>query len=198
MKIRGLLSAFAALAVIGTASPGSAQVEPFVGQVIMVGFSFCPQGWLDANGQLLPISSYQALFALLGTTYGGNGTTNFKLPDLQGRVAMGQGNGAGLPPAVQGQILGAPTTTLTIAQLPAHNHQLMASNASPNVAHPSNAFLANFTGAQNIYASTGPAAIAMGQGTVGVTGGNLPFDQHQPSLVLRYCIAYIGVFPTRN
>jgi microcystin-dependent protein len=197
MRHLRLLSAMSAAALIGAASPSMAQVDVYIGQVMTVAFSFCPQGWLDANGQTVPISSYQALYALLGVTYGGDGRTNFQLPDLQGRVAMGQGTGPSLPPATQGQKLGAPTTTLTIAQLPPHDHQLIASTAAPTTGQPNGAYLASFTGGAKIYAPAPLTPAALGAGSVGVTGQGQSFDQHQPSLVLRYCIATEGVFPIR-
>ena len=198
MKHMGLLSVISAAAALGGASPCLAQAtDPYLGQIMLVGFGFCPTGWADANGQLLGISQYNALFALLGTTYGGNGTTTFGLPDLQGRAVMGQGSGVGLPPATQGQILGSASTTLTVAQIPAHSHTLQASSVKEDVPDPTNAFFPTYPASHNFYTSTGPASKVMGGGTVGLTGGNQPFDQHQPSLVMRYCIALQGVFPSR-
>ena len=198
MKHVGLLCAAAATAVVGMSSPSFAQAnDPYLGQVMLVGFGFCPVNWIDANGQLLPINQFSALFALLGTTYGGNGTTTFAVPDLQGRVPMGQGNGAGLPPAVQGQQLGTATTALNVAQMPAHSHTLTASSALENATSPAGAFLPTYQPSHKFYTTTGPASVAMGPGSVSTTGQGLPFDQHQPSLVMRYCIATAGVFPSR-
>ena len=97
-------------------------MDPFIGEIRMVGFNFAPVGWFLCNGQLLPISSYQALFALIGTTFGGNGTSNFQLPDLQGRVPLGVGQGAGLPNYVWGESGGAASVALTQQQMPAHTH----------------------------------------------------------------------------
>jgi microcystin-dependent protein len=199
MKYAGLISALGAAAMLGGASPCFAQAtDPFLGQIMMVGFSFCPRGWADANGQLMAISTNTALFALLGTTYGGNGVNTFALPDLQGRVAMGQGNGAGLPPVVQGEVLGSPTTTLTTQNLPAHNHTLVASSDPPNDPHPQGNYLANFPAGQNQYTTGNTTPRTLHPSSIGMTGNNVPFDQHQPSLVMRYCIALVGVFPSRN
>src|ERR1700688_71986 len=103
--------------------------DQYLGEIRMVGFNFAPNGWALCNGQTLAISQNNALFALLGTTYGGNGTTTFQLPDLQGRVAMGQGNGAGLTPRVIGEIDGEQNHTILITETPMHNHAL---NTAPN------------------------------------------------------------------
>ena len=96
--------------------------EPFLAEVKIVGFNFAPRGWAQCDGQILPINQYQALFSILGTTYGGDGRTTFGLPDLRGRVAMHPGNGPGLSPRQLGQKTGTETNTLTVNQMPAHNH----------------------------------------------------------------------------
>jgi len=120
--------------------------EPFVGEIRAFGFDFAPQGWLQCNGQTLAISQYAALFSLLGTTYGGNGTTNFQLPNLQGRVAIGQGNGAGLSPYVMGQAAGTENVSLATAQIPSHTHAVNAvTTTNNNVASPSGAYPASPT-----------------------------------------------------
>src|SRR5882672_4268310 len=108
----------AAAATLCTTAPAFAQAsDPFLGEIIMVGYNFCPRGWAEADGTLLSISQNTALFALFGTTFGGNGQTTFGLPDLRGRVPMHVGNGPGLPPASLGEQLGTPTTTLTVNQM---------------------------------------------------------------------------------
>lgn len=108
-------------------------MEPYIGQLIAVGFDFAPKGWAMCNGQLLPINQHQALFSLLGTTYGGNGTTNFGLPDLRGRTLIGMGHGQGLPNVQQGEMGGTPTATLTINQMPAHSHVIDMKSAEVNL-----------------------------------------------------------------
>ncbi len=185
-----LLSLFAA-------GPALAQANnQYLGQIIMVGFTFCPQNWADANGQIMSISSNTALYSLFGTTYGGNGTTTFGLPDLRGRVPMHVGQGPNLPANVQGEVLGAPTTTLTVAQMPSHNHSLNASAAAPTTNDPSGNLLATYGAGQHIYVP-GAAGKVMSPAAIGFTGGGQPFDQYQPSLVLRYCVALTGIFPPR-
>ena len=111
----------------------AAQPEPFLGQLMLVGFTFCPRGWANANGQLLEISTNTALFSLLGTTYGGNGRTTFGLPDLRGRVPVHVGTGPGLSAYRQGQRSGQETVTLTAAEMPAHRHTVNASNQIANL-----------------------------------------------------------------
>ena len=198
MKTSTLISLVGAVAVMGAAAPASAQqIEAFIGQIIQVGYSFCPSGWADANGQLLSIPQYAALYSLYGTTFGGNGTTNFALPDLQGRVAMDQGAGAGLPPAIMGQKLGNAQINLTLAQLPPHSHALMGNSAAAAGPNPAGASLATFPAADKVYATTGTPNTPMAPGSIGVAGLGQPVDLHQPSLVIRYCVALTGIFPSR-
>src|SRR3984893_4324338 len=131
--------------------------EPFLGQIMLVGFNFAPQGWAFCNGQLLSISQNTALFSLLGTTYGGNGTTNFALPDLRGRAAVGFGQGPGLSNYDLGQSTGSEMVTLTVGQMPAHNHLVAANAATATASSPSGADLAQSdlrgTGAVNTYST---------------------------------------------
>src|SRR3546814_13601589 len=114
-------------------------MEPFLGQIMMVGFNFAPRGWALCQGQLLPISQNSALFALLGTTYGGDGRTTFALPDLRGRCAIGMGQGPGLSAYQQGQMAGQENVTLIQTQIPTHTHYISASNADGTVTDPTNA-----------------------------------------------------------
>ena len=197
MKFKHLLTVGGLLLGLGATSPVLAQADQqYLGQLIVVGYNFCPNGWMDANGQLLSIANYNALFALYGTTYGGNGTTTFALPDLQGRASIHQGTGPGLPTATQGQQIGSPSTTLTVSQMPAHNHALLASTGGP--ATPSPQSLATYGTTPNVYAGTPGAMTPMSASAIGSAGNNLPFDQYQPSLVMRYCVAMNGIFPTQN
>jgi microcystin-dependent protein len=132
---KSALRAVAAAAVLGGASLGASAcgTEDYVGTICTFAFNFCPQGYLQAAGQELPISQYQVLYSLLGTTYGGNGTTTFKLPDLRGRSTIGQGQGPGLSPQAWGEVSGVENQTLTAAQLPAHIHALNGAQASGTV-----------------------------------------------------------------
>lgn len=195
--------------------------EPFLGQLLTVGFNFPPRGWAFCQGQILSIAQNTALFSLLGTTYGGNGQTTFALPDLRGRVAMGQGQGPGLSPRTLGEISGTENTTLVTSNMPAHNHTIAPGQVSVNAvnvkaseqAPQAGAFLGrgvdtapNPDSIPEIYV---PASAAQGQpliplggvnvaGSTGLNGSNIPFSTLQPYLVLNQCIALEGIFPSRN
>jgi microcystin-dependent protein len=169
--------------------------EPFLGEVRLMSFNFPPKGWAPCNGQVMPINQNQALFALLGTMYGGDGRTTFALPNLQGRVPIHVGGGY-----TQGQALGEPQHTLTSAEMPAHVHMLVA-NTTPADQQNGNLPAANkrvaASTAQNLY---GPATslVAMNTNDIGFTGGSQPHDNMQPYLAVMFCIALIGIFPSRN
>jgi microcystin-dependent protein len=180
-------------------------MNPFLGQIMLFGGNFAPQGWAFCDGTLLSIAQNTALFSILGTTYGGNGTTNFALPDLRGRAAVGFGNGPGLSPYVLGQSTGAETVTLTVGQIPAHSHLVAANAASGNVSSPSGADLAQSVDAGgvakavNTY-STPPmtARVTLDSATVQQSGGSGPHPNIQPVLALNYIIALQGIFPSRG
>jgi len=167
----------------------------YIGEVRLFGFNFCPTGWLQASGQTLAVNQYSALFSLYGTIYGGNGQTNFMLPNLNGRAPYD--SGAGGQPI--GAYYGSPQATLTIANLPAHGHQLNASTTAPSVDNPTGGYLGTLTNAsQKIYAPSGsPANAPMGSGAVGVTGGNQPFSTLSPALAMMWCVAITGIYPSR-
>jgi microcystin-dependent protein len=190
------------LAVTGSLVPERAMagLEPFLGDVIAVGYDFCPRGWMSAEGQILPISSNTALFSLIGTIYGGNGTSTFALPDLRGRAAMGQGSGPGLTPRSQGQMIGVEATTLTTNQMPNHSHAVNANNLDGNLPGPGAKLLAaappSGVGSETIYSDQGPT-VTMSPLMIGISGQNQPFNVEDPALVMRYCIAMQGVFPSR-
>ena len=167
--------------------------EPYLGQIMAVGFNFAPQGWAKCNGQLLPISQNTALFALLGTTYGGNGTTNFALPDLRGRMLTGQGQGPGLPYVDLGQQGGTSTSTLTLANLPPHTHPINASNYIGTTSIPTNNVLANTSDNDKEYTNTTNTAMT----PTGSAGGGQPINNMQPYTGMNYIIALQGIFPPR-
>ena len=196
MKRMHLLVGIAALSLLGTGA-ATAQQVPFLGQIMPTAFQFCPAGWVEADGQILSIAQNTALFALFGTTYGGNGQTTFAIPDLRGRVAAHTGQGPGLASTPQGEQMGEAATTLTIDQMPAHNHAFNASPAPPNVKPVTGAALATFPAAATAYATTTPT-VAMDKDSTTMAGQSMPFDQNQPSLVLKYCVAVTGDFPKRN
>ena len=164
--------------------------EPFLSEIRIFSFSFAPQGWAQCNGQLLPINQNQALFSLLGTTYGGNGQTNFALPDLRGRVPMHVGNGLFL-----GQKAGEETHTLISNEMPLHTHQARASADGPTVTPPTNNFWASNTGFTP-YGKT--ADTAMSSEAIGNAGGSQPHENRSPFLTLNCCIALQGIFPSPN
>lgn len=150
--------------------------EPYLGEIRMVGFAFAPRGWMFCQGQLLSIQQYTALFSLLGTTYGGNGQTTFGLPDLRGRVPTGQGQGPGLPMMDIGEVGGTPSTSLTISQLPPHNHQASFQGSATQVGAPtidvgisSSGALVNPTNGATSYLTAVSAATSGGD-TVDIQG----------------------------
>ena len=170
--------------------------NPFLGTIRLVGFNFAPVGWALCQGQTLSISQNTALFALLGTYFGGNGQTTFNLPDLRGRVAVGQGQGPGLANYDQGQAGGAETVTLTGSQAPAHTHTMMA---AANVTAPNpgpGVVLGAPAAAVKLYGSSAPTPLALG--SVAPFGSGGPHENRQPSLALNYIIALAGIFPPRS
>jgi microcystin-dependent protein len=170
--------------------------EPFLGEVKMMSFNFAPKGWAPCNGQLMPINQNQALFSLLGTTYGGDGQTTFGLPDLQGRVPIH----VGATYTTQGQKVGEPAHTVTAAEMPAHLHSLVA-NSTPAPEQDGNLPAANkrvaASTAQNLY---GPATslVAMNTNDIGFAGGSQPHENRQPYTTVMFCIAIIGIYPPHN
>lgn len=164
--------------------------EPFLSEVRIFSFGFAPVGWAQCNGQLLPINQNQALFSLLGTTYGGDGRVNFALPDLRGRVPMHVGSGH-----ILGERGGEQAHTLSISELPAHTHQARASANGPTVTPPTNNFWASNTGFAP-YGST--ADIAMSPLTISNIGGSQAHLNMSPYLTLNCCIALQGIFPSQT
>lgn len=164
--------------------------EPFLSEIRLFSFNFVPKGWATCNGQLLPINQNQALFALLGTTYGGNGQTTFALPDLRSRVPIHVGSGHTL-----GETGGEQAHTLSIGELPQHVHAMNGSTtASGGSDDPTGRFLGS---ASNLYHS--PASLQpMNPGTIANTGGSQPHQNMQPFLALTFGIALQGIFPSRN
>ncbi len=174
--------------------------QPFLGQILLVGFNFEPQGWAFCNGQLLAIQQNTALFSLLGTTYGGDGIRTFALPNLQSRVPIHMGQGAGLSPYTIGEMTGVETVTLLANQMPQHNHLINATNAAGGVQTPANNFLAAGTASgrpADIY-SAGPSQGTLSPNAVTNAGGNQPHTNIQPVLAMNYIIALQGIFPSRN
>ena len=178
---------------------------PFLGEIRMFAGNFNPKAWAECNGQVLPIAQNQALFSLLGTTYGGNGVTTFALPDLRGRLPMNWGNGPGLSNYVLGQTTGTETVTLTVAQIPAHTHTLTpgCNNAVGGTDSPSavGAFPATQNLGESAYAMYAAAADKnsnMLGAPTSTTGGSQPHENRQPGLVVMFIICIQGLFPSRN
>ena len=171
--------------------------DPMLGSICYVGFTFCPRGYANADGQLLDISSNTALFALLGTTYGGDGRTTFGLPDLRGRVPVHVGNGPGLSSYTQGSIGGDENVALTVNQMPVHDHDatLWASSANASENTPGNHTLAS---KKKLY-GTDAVDVTMAP-SIGVedTGGSQSHENRPPYLTLRACIALVGIFPSTD
>jgi microcystin-dependent protein len=190
-------------------------MEPILGLICIFGGNFAPRGWATCQGQTLSIAQNTALFSLLGTIYGGDGVTTFRLPDLQGRVAVGQGQGPGLPPVSLGEIAGTPNVTLTSAQMPQHVHgsaftlniKVSDESGSTNTPTTTENVLGSINQADgtgvlaygnitpNVTLNTGGAGIA---GNTTVAGGSQPFSITQPYLGVNYIIALEGVYPSRS
>ena len=170
--------------------------EPFIGEIRIVGFGYPPRGWAPCNGQLLPIAQNQALFSILGTTYGGNGQTTFALPNLQGRVALSSGQGPGLSNYTLGQSAGGVVVTLNANQIPSHTHQAMGNNTQGTANTPTGNDWAVSAQGDNMYAPAGDTR--MNPGAIGSNGGGQPHNNVQPSLSLMFVIALVGIFPSRT
>jgi microcystin-dependent protein len=164
--------------------------EPFLGEIKLFTFNFAPKGWAMCNGQLLPINQNQALFSVLGTTYGGNGQTNFALPNLQARVPMHVGDGL-----VLGELAGETSHTLNISELPTHSHVVNGSSKTATVIAPTGNYLATSPG--NDYAAP-PGNTSLLPTTLTNVGASQAHDNMSPYLVLNFCIALQGIFPSRN
>jgi microcystin-dependent protein len=172
--------------------------DPFIGEIRLLSFGRVPTGWLGCNGQLVSISQFQALFAAIGTTYGGDGSSTFGLPDLRGRVPIAAGTGPGQPPYVLGQAAGQETHTLINNELPPHSHALVSTTNAGTTATPgTSVHIAAASTGKNIYTSpaNAPPYDVMAP-CVLAAGNNLPHDNSMPSLCCNFCIAFEGIFPT--
>lgn len=172
--------------------------NPFLCEIKIISWNFAPQGWAFCNGQLLPINQNQALFSLMGTTYGGNGQTNFALPDLRGKTPVHEGSGLTL-----GQVGGEINHTVSISEMPQHNHPVnviaTTGASSANVNNPSAASLATSAPAEIYKSNAGnPTLISMSPSTISNVGGNQPHNNMQPYLVLNFIVALVGIYPSQN
>jgi microcystin-dependent protein len=179
-------------------------MDQFLGEIRLFGFNFAPVGWAQCNGQILSISQFSALFSLLGTNFGGNGTSNFGLPNLQGIVPIDQGAGLGLTPFSVGETGGETTVTLNINEMPRHTHAITALPIASTVETPvAGSHLSQGHGGSRgtsfpirTYTTQAPGT-TLSNAAVGTAGGSLPHDNMQPSLVMNWCIAMQGIFPAR-
>ena len=223
--VHSIATAVAGLSAVGTSAVLACGTDPYIGSICATAATYCPANqYLEANGQLLAISQYQALFSLLGNYYGGNGTTDFALPDMRGRSPVGVGTGPGLTAVTTGQRRGIDFMTLTIQQLPMHSHTAIFTpggeeasaslQASTKVATKAQAadgdYIASnnplggapkFIGADDAEPTVALGGISGGGGggtvQVGDTGGNQSFANYPPQQALKYCIAVDGIYPTR-
>jgi microcystin-dependent protein len=190
--------------------------EPHVGEIMLVAFNFAPPGWMFCHGQLLPIPQYETLFNLIGTTYGGDGQETFAVPDLRGRVAVGQGQGSGLSGYTLGETTGVETVTLTLNQIPVHTHAFASEaiaatprcvTSAANQRSPvGNVHALESAGTTMTYSNQGANALMRQDATLvtgalnsisgGAAGNSFPHDNQQPSLGLNFLIATEGIFPS--
>lgn len=198
MKI-GASAAVAALTLGGLAFAPDAHANPerYLGEVFLMGTSFCPEGSLPADGQMMTILQYQSLYSLLGTTYGGDGRVSFALPDLRGRAPIHEGEGPGLNPTPLGARGGADTQTLAEANLPLHSHDVRASSLEATSGAPTNGTFGTSPNA-DVYSRGDEAGMTtLSKNVIGATGQNRPFNIRGPYLAMQYCIAVQGYFPPR-
>ncbi len=173
-------------------------MDPFVAEIRMFPFNFAPKGWAWCDGQLLPLSQNTALFSLLGTTYGGNGKSNFALPDLQGRAPMHPGQGPGLSLHDLGETGGSETVSLLESEIPSHSHTLRADSFDAQRSAPGNNVLAASIGHTAYQSTTNANLTAMSGNALAPAGGDQPHNNMQPYLTVYFCIALQGVFPPRT
>lgn len=164
--------------------------QPYVGEIRMFAGNFAPAGWMFCEGQLLPISENETLFQLIGTTYGGDGQNTFALPDLRGRIPIHQGNGF-----ILAETGGAEEITLTVNQIPAHSHTLLATTDIANSGNPGNALLGNTATGNKIYAATNPTT-QLNNNSIDPDGGSQPHTNFQPYLCVSFIISLYGLFPS--
>ena len=171
--------------------------EPFIGEIRMFGFSRTPIGWQACDGSLLSIAEYDTLFALIGTTYGGDGVSSFAVPDLRGRVPVHQGQGPGLTTRVLGERAGTEQVTLIATQMPAHTHSMIATTAAASAITPGSALLPGAVSGDTFYvdSTAGNNAVAMSAQMVTSAGNSLPHENCMPTLTTQYCISLFGIWP---
>ncbi|MES2773935.1 MAG: tail fiber protein [Bacteroidota bacterium] len=175
-------------------------MEGYLAEIRMFGGNFAPRGWAFCAGQIMSIAQNTALFALLGTTYGGNGQTTFALPDLRSRSSVGTGSGPGLPSIDLGEQAGSATETLLISNLPAHNHTLAVNNNTTGMAADAsgNYLNAKTESAESVVAGAASAPANLNAASLSIAGGSQPFNNRQPYLGMNFIVCMEGIFPSRN
>jgi microcystin-dependent protein len=173
--------------------------DPFIGEIRMFAGNFAPLGWAFCEGQVLPISENDALFTLIGTTYGGDGQETFALPDLRGRLPIHQGQGPGLATYVMGEAAGVEEVTLTGSQTPIHTHPLVAANDTATTTNPGGQVMARFSQANiDPYLEATPGNVNLAATAIGPVGGSQPHTNFQPYLCINYIISLFGIFPQQT
>src|SRR5688572_24811925 len=174
--------------------------NPYLGEIRLFGCNFAPRDWQFCDGRLLAISEYDALYALIGTTYGGDGVTTFGLPDLRGRLPVGQGQGPGLTTRIIGEMAGSETVTLTAQQIPVHTHLAIATTGAATTGTPGTDVIPGAVAGQTMYVTdtSGAVPFTASAQSIGATGSSQPHENCMPSLGLNFCIALFGIFPSRN
>ena len=174
--------------------------QPFIGEIRMFGFGRTPNSWQTCDGSLLSIAQYEALFTLIGTTYGGDGLTTFAAPDLRGRLPIHQGQGPGLSNYSIGQISGTETVTLLSTQIPAHTHNMIATTGAATALTPGTTLLPGTVNDDIFYATdlTGATAAPMSVQSTTAAGSSQPHDNTMPTLTVQYCIAWAGIYPQQQ
>jgi microcystin-dependent protein len=172
--------------------------NPFLAEIRIFTGNFAPKGWALCDGQLMPISQNTALFSLLGTTYGGDGKSNFALPNLQGNAPMQAGQGPGLSLRFLGEVGGEQTVTLLQTEMPAHSHGIQAASGGGNPDPTNNAWASGLKTGPSLYSASGPNNVQMNPFALSVAGGNLPHNNMPPFLGLTFIIALQGIFPPRS
>lgn len=205
MKISKLVCAawLTGMTTFGSVStPAQAGQDAFIGEMMLFAGNFCPRGYAKAEGQLLAISQYQALFSLLGTVYGGDGRTTFGLPDLRGRTVVSVGKGPGLSTYRNGQKVGSETNTLTVPNLPAHNHLMNTTKDIAANGGPGGKYLGAMgnrgTAGPFVYSETREDKNTLATDAISNTGSNTPVNNIQPTLAMQWCVALEGIYPSRN
>ena len=172
---------------------------PTIGEIRMFGFGRVPSGWLACDGSLKSIAEYEVLYALVGTTYGGDGVSTFAVPDLRGRLPIHQGTGPGLSTYVIGQMAGTESVTLLSQQMPAHTHTLLASTTAATELSPAPGQVLAAISGDGLYSTDAVGtAIATHPQTVSAAGGNLPHENTMPTQAVNFCMAWAGVFPSQG